>query len=318
MSNGVNFLRLLLLVLLSAVASLPSAFAQMQQGILPGPGWQVMSADWGAGPRRVDVTNRVRVMLSGNGQVKVNNTNLGGDPAVGADKVLRINARNSRGQSRQFAFREGDYIDASQFYNYGGGLDPGGPGNGPGWQVMRADWGAGNRRVDVTNRVRQMLSGNGQVKVNNSNLGGDPAVGADKVLRISARDVQGQIRQFSFREGEFIDASQFYNYGGNYPPGGYPNPGYPGGGYPGNPGFPGGPGNLQIVRAYYGLNNRTSDVTDILRGMARNGSINIKVNNTNLGGDPAPGADKVLTVIYRTQGREQTITVKEGDYMQIP
>jgi hypothetical protein len=316
MITKVNFLRALLLLLLIPASALP-ALAQMQQGILPGPGWQVMNADWGAGNRRVDVTQRVRVMLSGNGQVKVNNSNLGGDPAQGADKVLRINARNSRGQSRQFTFREGEFIDASQFYNYGGGLDPGGPANGFGWQVMRAEWGAGNRRADVTNRVRQMLSGNGQVKVNNTNLGGDPAPGADKLLRIAARDGQGQVREFSFREGQFIDASQFYNYGGNYPPGGYPNPGYPGGGYPGNPDG-GYPGSIQIVRAYYGLNNRTSDVTEVLRGMARNGSINMKVNNTNMGGDPAPGDDKVLTVIYRTQGREQTVTVKEGNNLQIP
>src|ERR1700760_1720351 len=101
-------LRALLLVLSAAFAV--STQAQMQNnGILPGPGWQVVQADWGAGSRRVDVTNRVRVILSGNGQVKVNNTNLGGDPAVGADKILRITARNSRGQSRQFSYKEGDY-----------------------------------------------------------------------------------------------------------------------------------------------------------------------------------------------------------------
>jgi hypothetical protein len=156
------------------------------------------------------------------------------------------------------------------------------------------------------------------VKVNNTNLGGDPAVGADKVLRISARDANGQVRQFSYKEGAFIDAGQFYNYGGNYPPGGYPNPGYPGGpggGYP-NPG--GGYDDLQIIRAFYGLNNRTSDVAQMLRGMAGNGSVVLQVNNNNLGGDPAPGADKVLTVIYRVQGREQTATVKEGNTLRIP
>jgi hypothetical protein len=114
---------------------------------------------------------------------------------------------------------------------------------------MQADWGAGNRRVDVTDRVRALLAGNGMVKVNNANLGGDPAVGADKVLRFSARDMQGQVRQLTYKESANIDASQFYNYGSG---GGYPgeirgNPGNPG--YPGNPGIPaGGYGNLQITR----------------------------------------------------------------------
>ena len=94
---------------------------------------------------------------------------------------------------------------------------------------------------------------------------------------------------------------------------------YGGGGYPGNPGYPGGGGrDLQIVRAYYGLNNRTNDVTQLLRGRVQNSSLVIQVNNNNMGGDPAVGGDKVLTVIYRYQGREQTSTVKEGNTLRIP
>jgi DnaJ-like protein C11, C-terminal len=162
--------------------------------------------------------------------------------------------------------------------------------------------------------VRSLLSGNGSVKVNNTNMGDDPAVGADKVLRISARDMQGNIRQLSYKEGAFIDASQFYNYGGPSYPG---NPGNPG--YPGSPGYPGGGnGSLQIMRGYYGLNNRTNDVTQLLRSRVQNGSLVIQVNNNNMGGDPAVGGDKVLTVIYRYQGREQTATVKEGNTLRIP
>jgi hypothetical protein len=269
-----------------------SAVAQNQTAVMPGPGWQVVKADWGSGNRWKDVTDRVRVLLSGNGQVQVTNSNLGGDPAVGSVKILRIQARNSRGQSRQFTFNENDSIDASQFYNYSGGI--GGGNGGSGLQVMQADWGSGNRRMDVTTRVRALLSGNGMVKVNNANLGGDPAVGADKVLRIYTRDMKGQVRQLSYKEGSNIDASQFYNYGG------------------------GGGGDLQIVRAYYGLNNRTNDVTQLLRGRLQNSSLVIQVNNNNMGGDPVVGGDKVLTVIYRYQGREQTSTVKEGNTLRIP
>ena len=94
--------------------------------------------------------------------------------------------------------------------------------------------------------------------------GGDPAE-ARVILRIYARDMQGQVRQLSYKEGSKIDASQFYNYGGG---GGNPGkPGYPGPGFPG-----GGGGDLQIVRAYYGLNNRTNDVTQLLRGRVQNGT----------------------------------------------
>lgn len=300
-----------------AVFALP-ALAQYSATVMPGPGWQVIKADYGSGNRWKDVTNQVRILLSGNGMVKVNNQNLGGDPAVGADKTLRIQARNSQGQTRQFSFREGSSIDASQFYNYGGGIGPGNPGSG--WQVMYADWGGGNRRVNVTDRVRAMLSGNGMVKVNNQNLGTDPAVGADKTLRISARDSRGQVREFSYREGASIDASQFYNYGYPGGPGYRPPPGPGPGPAPGPP--PGPPipgyGNLQIVRAYWGLNNRTNDVTRLLARQINNGSLVIQATNKNLGGDPWPGADKVLTVIYRYNGREQTSTVKEGNTLRIP
>jgi hypothetical protein len=50
----------------------------------------------------------------------------------------------------------------------------------------------------------------------------------------------------------------------------------------------------------------------------QNSSLVIQVNNNNMGGDPAVGGDKVLTVIYRYQGREQTSTVKEGNTLRIP
>jgi hypothetical protein len=193
--------------------------------------------------------------------------------------------------------------------------------NGPGLQVVKAEWGAGNRWMDVTNQVRRLLTGNGLVMVNNANMGGDPAYGAAKILRIRATNSRGQSQQLTYREGSTINASQFYNYGR---PG---NPGYPGTpGYPGNPGYPppkpgypgGGNSSLQITRAYYGLNNRTNDVTQLLRGMVRNGMLAVQVNNNNMGGDPAKGGDKVLTVIYRFQGREQTSTVKEGNMLRIP
>ena len=180
--------------------------------------------------------------------------------------------------------------------------------NGGGWQVVKADWGAGKRWMDVTNQVRRLLNGNGVVMVNNGTMGGDPAYGAVKILRIQATGSRGQSQQFTYREGSTINASQFSNNG---------RPG--GGGYPGNPGYPGGGnGTLQITRAYYGLNNRTNDVTQLLRGMVRNGTLAVQVNNNNMGGDPAKGGDKVLTVIYRVQGRERTSTVKEGNMLRIP
>jgi hypothetical protein len=182
----------------------------------------------------------------------------------------------------------------------------------PAWQVVKADWGAGNRWMDVTVRLRQLLTGYGFVKVNNANMGGDPAPGANKILRIAARDSRGRSQTLTYKEGSSIDASQFYSYGKQ------PYPGRPP--YPPPPPRPVPPSgySLQIVRAYYGLNKRTNDVTSLLRGMIRNDTLVVGVNNRNMGGDPWPGADKVLTVIYRYRGQERTSTVKEGNTLRIP
>jgi hypothetical protein len=195
--------------------------------------------------------------------------------------------------------------------------------NGGGWQVVRADWGAGNRWMNVTNQVRRLLNGNRVIIVNNDTMGGDPIYGAVKILRIQATNGRGQSQQFTYNEGSTLNASQFNSNGRpggpGYPGNGYPGNGYPGNGYPGNPGYPGGNnGSLQITRAYYGLNNRTMDVTQLLRGMVRNGTLAVPVNNNTMGGDPAMGGVKVLTVFYRVQGQERTSTVREGNLLRIP
>ena len=68
---------------------------------------------------------------------------------------------------------------------------------------MRADWGAGNPWMDVTYRVRMMLSGNGMVRVTNGNLGGDPAVGRDKVLTVIYR-FNGREQTSTVKEGSTL------------------------------------------------------------------------------------------------------------------
>ena len=85
MKHRMKYLSLFFLLAGSLLFS-ASAWAQ---NVLPGPGWQVVKADWGAGNRWMNVTNQLRRLLSGNGPVRVNNANMGGDPAVGASKILR-------------------------------------------------------------------------------------------------------------------------------------------------------------------------------------------------------------------------------------
>jgi len=197
-------------------------------------------------------------------------------------------------------------IGASVFSSGAGAQDEG-------WRIQRADYGFRNQRNDVTDILTDLIGRggvNGRVVVNNQTLGGDPAVGKDKSLRIFARNRRNEEREFNFREGAFVDVRMFEvrrdrddwdDRGGNY--GGRERDDWNG---------------VRIIRAYYGIQGRTINVTDLLRSRARAGGLNFVVTNSAFGGDPAVGADKYLIVIYRYQGREAATFVREGNMLTIP
>ena len=182
-----------------------------------------------------------------------------------------------------------------------------------GWQIQRADYGFRNQRKDVTDILKDLVGRggvNGRVAVNNQTMGGDPAVGKDKSLRIFARNRRNEDREFNFREGGFVDVGMFEvrrdrddwdDRGGT--DGGRDRDDWNG---------------VRIIRAYYGIQGRTINVTDLLRSRARAGGLNFVVTNSAFGGDPAVGADKYLIVIYRYQGREAATFVREGNTLTIP
>src|SRR5712691_4155830 len=180
-----------------------------------------------------------------------------------------------------------------------------------GWKILRADYGFKNQRSDVSDILKDLVGRggvNGRVAVNNQTMGGDPAVGKDKSLRIFARNRRNEEREFNFREGGFVDVAMFQvrrdrddwdDRGGNY-------------------GDRDDWHGVRIIRAYYGIQGRTINVTDLLRSRARAGGLNFVVTNSAFGGDPAVGADKYLIVIYRYQGREAATFVREGNTLTIP
>lgn len=171
------------------------------------------------------------------------------------------------------------------------------------WYVQSADWGSGNRRQDVTNNVRRLVSG-GNFRANNQNMGTDPAVGADKTLRIIGRDQNGRVQTFTYKEGATVNSSMFT---GSQ---------WGGGGWNG-----GGNNSLRIVQANYGATGGKGNrnVTQRLQGMVRNGNrLDITVNNQSMGGDPAVGQSKQLLVVYEYRGKRNTQTVPEGGRLTIP
>jgi hypothetical protein len=180
-----------------------------------------------------------------------------------------------------------------------------------GWQIVRADYGTKSQHSDVTDIVKDLVGRggvNGRVAVNNQTMGGDPAVGADKHLRIFARNRRNEEREFDYKEGAFIEVRTFNvrqndwddrpaNYGdrdrADY-------------------------NDLRILRAYYGVQGRTVNVTELLRSRVSNGALSFVVTNGALGGDPAVGYDKLLIVVYRYQGTETATAVREGNTLTLP
>lgn len=263
--------------------------------------WWVQSADYGSGNRRQDVTQTVRRLVSGP-NFTVNNQTMGGDPWKGADKTLRIVGKDQQGNVRDFTYREGASVNSSMFRSmqWGGG---GGGGNNNGiWWVQSADYGAGNRRQDVTNTVRRLVNGP-DFRVNNQTMGIDPWKGADKTLRIQGRDDRGNVREFKYGEGATVNSSMFR--------------GQQGGGNWGGGGGDFNNGQLQIVSAQWGAGSRTQNVKARLQGYVRNNRLSIKVTPQNLG-DPAPGVSKTLIVGYTYQGRLRTEQRVEGEMLNIP
>jgi hypothetical protein len=192
-----------------------------------------------------------------------------------------------------------------------------------GWQIVRADYGFRNQRSDVTDILKDLVGRggvNGRVAVNNQTMGGDPAVGKDKSLRIFARNRRNEEREFNYNEDGFVEVRMFNVRRDDWDD------------RPTNRGDrdqddrPANRGGrdqddwngIRIVCAYYGVQGRTVNVTDLLRSRVRDGVLTLDVTNNALGGDPAIGADKILIVVYRSQGRETATAVSEGYTLTIP
>jgi len=187
------------------------------------------------------------------------------------------------------------------------------------WHVLRADYGWGQQRTDVTDLLRDLLSRggvNGRVAVNKQTMGGDPAVGKDKKLRVFARNFRGEEREFDFVEGSFLDTAMFEN-----PPARNWDDRHNdrdrddhvrGADHERDR------DSLQILYAFYGVQRRTLPLADVLRARVREGSLFLHVDNNTMGLDPAVGADKVLIVVYRFEGREQAVAVGEGYNLMLP
>ena len=160
------------------------------------------------------------------------------------------------------------------------------------YQIQSADYGFGNQRVDVTQRLRELARANATFRMGNSTFGIDPSPGKVKTLRIRARGPNGHTRLFEYREGSIVDGKLFTGWGG---------------GQWGNPG-----GAYQILRAFYGTARRNVDVTERLRELGRTNTF-FRMGNSTFGVDPDPGRVKTLRIFARgPRGANQMFDYREG------
>lgn len=77
---------------------------------------------------------------------------------------------------------------------------------------------------------------------------------------------------------------------------------------------------LQIQRATYGdlPDGAATNVTAIIAGKVHDGQLDLTINNTTLGGDPADGIRKRLIVEYILNGHVGTIEVSENETLTLP
>ena len=194
-----------------------------------------------------------------------------------------------------------------------------------GWLILRADYGYKSLRNDVTDILKDLIARggvNGQVAVSNQTMGGDPAKGKDKSLHILARNRRREEREFTFNENDYVDVRLFSVRREDWDDRERERRRDP----DDRPAYSNydrdrdrdASRSLVIVSAYYGVQGRTINVTDVLRSNIREGTLSVLVTNGVMGGDPAQGYDKILIVVYRYQGVETATPVREGTTLSLP
>jgi hypothetical protein len=177
--------------------------------------YQILQARYGTADRNIDVTERLRSLAAADQRFTMGNATFGSDPAPGQRKTLRIVARDSRGQTRNFDYQEGSVVDGAQFTGWAAG-QWGNNGWTGGWnggqppatgagslRIISATYGVGTRGIDVTARLQAQLRNNRlDVNVNNDLAGSDPAPNQAKALWVTysvgnSRAQQAQVAENS-------------------------------------------------------------------------------------------------------------------------
>jgi hypothetical protein len=275
--------------------------------------WELLRAEYGSGNNFVDVTPRIRSLVQGDTlSIRVSNETLGIDPTPGVRKTLRLRVRDYQGQEQVLTYAEKESFSINIRFRDSYADRPGGPGNygvppqpsypgnygappqpayGGGLQILRADYGADNRFVNVTSRLASNVQGNVlTLRITNNSMGGDPAEDHPKVLSVWYT-FNGRVGNARVNEKDTLNLPSESDFS---------------------------PGNLRVMRAQYGIGRRYADVTDLLNSQIQGDQLNLRITNDTMGGDPDPNQRKQLIVFYVFNGRPSRVIVNEKSALTLP
>src|SRR5580700_11260191 len=79
--------------------------------------------------------------------------------------------------------------------------------------ILNAQYGTEHQHVDVTHRLRELARHDQTFRVEYDTINADPAPGRAKMLRVYARQPNGQERFFDFPDGSVFDGGRFSGWG---------------------------------------------------------------------------------------------------------
>src|SRR3954467_3289338 len=236
-------------------------------------------AIYGWADRNSDVTSRLNSQIQSDQlNVMINNQNMGGDPYPDHGKTLTVQYV-ANGQNKQVVLKEGDTLRLPSGNNSGYGN----------LQINRAIYGRDNHSNDVTSRLNSQIQNDQlNVLVNNQNMGGDPYPDHGKTLTVQYA-ISGKNNELTLNEGTTLRLPTNNN---SYD-------------------------SLEIKRAIYGWENQTADVTSRLNSRVHGDQLNLQVTDDNMGGDPAYGHVKKLTVDYSLNGQNRQVVTTQNDTLSL-
>ena len=166
-------------------------------------------------------------------------------------------------------------------------------------EIVGAYFGSGKFFADVADQVRSLVQGDDlNIPVNPATFGLEPRPGDAKVLRIYSRR-NGQFYHREWREGAMARIGL-------------------GGAGRGKGTFAPPATSLHITFAAYGMGNRVMDVTGLLQSRVVNNRLDVPINNSSFGGDPAPATPKQFRINYEYGGVPYEITLNENEVLHLP